>query len=88
MPWPCESLFFSHIEQSVGVSVKETSIEIRMAAAEVIPKLKKYRPTWPVMNATGRKITQSDSVVAITARPISSVALMAASCGVTPFSST
>ena len=40
------------------------------------------------MNATGRKITTSDNVVAMTASPISSVALMAASCGVTCFSST
>ena len=40
------------------------------------------------MNATGRKITHSESVVAMTARPISSVALIAASYGVTSFSST
>ena len=40
------------------------------------------------MNATGTKITTSDSVVAITARPISAVASAAASFGVTPFSST
>ena len=40
------------------------------------------------MNATGTKMTTSDSVVAMTARPISPVALMAASFGVTPFSST
>ena len=40
------------------------------------------------MNATGRKITTSDSVVAMTARPISAVASAAASFGVTPFSST
>ena len=31
--------FFSHSEQSVGVSVKETSIEMRIAAADVMPKL-------------------------------------------------
>ncbi len=40
------------------------------------------------MNATGRKITTSDSVVAMTASPISPVALMAASFGDAPFSST
>ena len=39
------------------------------------------------MNATGTKMTTSDSVVAMTARPISAVALIAASCGVAPFSS-
>ncbi len=40
------------------------------------------------MNATGTKMTTSDKVVAITARPISFVASAAASFGVTPFSST
>ena len=40
------------------------------------------------MKATGTKITTSDSVVAMTARPISAVASAAASFGVTPFSST
>ena len=67
--------------------MNDTNIEIRIAVADVMPKLKKYRPTWPVMNATGRKITTSDSVVAMTASPISPVALMAASFGDTPFSS-
>src|SRR4029078_2541157 len=43
---------------------------------------------WPVMNATGTKMTTSDSVVAMTARPISRVESAAASRGVTPFSST
>ena len=40
------------------------------------------------MKATGTKITTSDSVVAMTARPISAVASAAASFGVRPFSST
>ena len=40
------------------------------------------------MNATGTKMTTSESVVAMTARPISAVASAAASLGVTPFSST
>ena len=40
------------------------------------------------MNATGTKITTSENVVAMTARPISCVASAAASFGVTPFSST
>ena len=40
------------------------------------------------MKATGTKITTSESVVAMTARPISAVASAAASFGVTPFSST
>ena len=40
------------------------------------------------MNATGTKMTTKESVVAMTARPISCVASAAASFGVTPFSST
>ena len=40
------------------------------------------------MNATGTKMTTSDSVVAMTASPISEVASMAACFGVAPFSST
>ncbi len=40
------------------------------------------------MNATGTKMTTSDRVVAMTARPISAVASAAASFGDSPFSST
>ena len=40
------------------------------------------------MKATGTKITTNDSVVAMTAKPISAVASAAASFGVSPFSST
>ena len=39
------------------------------------------------MKATGRKITTSESVVAMTARLISAVASLAACRAVTPFSS-
>ena len=40
------------------------------------------------MNETGRKITTSEKVVAITARPMSAVASLAARIGVIRFSST
>ena len=40
------------------------------------------RRAYPVMNATGRKITTSDSVVAITGSATSRVPWMAASNGV------
>src|SRR3954453_24017463 len=74
-------------EQSIGVSVKLTIMLIRMATAVVTPKLKKNRPTRPLMNAIGRKMTTSENVVARTARAISFVARKAASQAVYPFSS-
>ena len=52
-----------------------------------MPKLWKKRPTRPAMKATGRKMTTSDSVVAMTARLISLVAPAAARIGDSPFSS-
>jgi len=74
-------------EQSMGVSVNATRSETRMAQAAVMPKLKKRRPMRPCMKATGTKITTRDSVVAMTARPISRVASTAASIGARPSSS-
>ena len=53
----------------------------------VRPKLAMKRPTMPLMNPTGAKMATSESVVAITARPISRVASMAACFGGMPFSS-
>ena len=53
-----------------------------MANAIVRPKLWKNRPTCPSMKATGRKMTTSDSVVAMTASAISAVPPDAASMGV------
>ena len=73
---------------SIGVSVKLTSIDTRIANAIVKPKLVMKRPTMPPMNPTGTKIATSDSVVASTARPISRVASIAACAGGRPFSST
>ena len=62
-------------EQSMGVSVKETSSETAMANAEVKPNELMNRPTMPPMKPTGRNTASSESVVAITARPISLVPL-------------
>ena len=71
----------------MGVSVKLTSNDTRMANAIVSPKLCMKRPTMPLMKPTGTKIATSDSVVASTASPISRVASTAASIGGIPFSS-
>ena len=59
-----------------------------IATATVSPKLWKKRPTRPAMNATGRKMMTSESVVAMTARAISAVASEAARRGGVPSSST
>ena len=60
-------------ELSIGVSVKLTSIETRMANAIVQPNGLMNRLAYPFMNAIGRKITTSDSVVAMTASATSRV---------------
>ena len=52
-----------------------------MAKAAVRPKEFQNLPTSPPMKATGRKITTRDTVVAVTAREISRVPVMAASKG-------
>ncbi len=75
-------------EASIGVSVKLTSSDTRIANDIVNPKLVMNRPTMPPMKPTGTKIATSDSVVASTARPISRVASTAACIGGRPFSST
>jgi len=64
----------SRRDDSIGVSVKLTSREIRIAAPMVRPKLRRNRPGMDCMKATGRNTASSDSVVASTGRPISLVA--------------
>jgi len=72
---------------SIGVNVKLTSSETIMAKDIVSAIDLKKRPGMLCINATGRKITTSDKVVAITAIPISFVASIAAANGSKPFSS-
>ncbi len=74
-------------ELIIGVSTKLTMSETPMANAIVRPNELRKRPTMPAMNATGRKTTMSERVVARTARPISRVPSIAAWAGVFPFSS-
>ena len=71
----------------MGVRVKETSSETAMAKADVKPNELMNRPTMPPMKPTGRKTASSERVVAMTARPISLVAWMAAWNGGMSFSS-
>ena len=63
----------------MGVRVKETKRDIMMATAMVMPKERIKRPGTPDINATGRKMTTNEKVVAMTARAISLVAPKAAS---------
>src|SRR5204863_4453905 len=58
---------------SVGVSVNETRSETAIANDDVNPNEDMKRPTMPAMKPTGRKTASSDSVVAVTAKPISRV---------------
>src|SRR5580700_10775693 len=74
-------------ELIIGVSVKATRSETRIAIAIVQPNELTYFRAYPFMKAIGRKMMISDSVVAITARPISWVASMAAWTRLRPLSS-
>ena len=69
---------------SIGSSVKLTNIEISTAATMVMPNSWKNLPTMPPMKPMGRNTATIDSVVASTARPISSVPSSAASCALLP----
>ena len=78
--WPitgiCSSRFAGGSRQmldSIGSSVKLTNSDTSTATATVTPNGKKNLPMIPFMNATGTNTAQIASVVAITARPISSV---------------
>ena len=62
----------------MGVSIRATTSDANTAMAAVQPNCLKKRPTRPVMKAVGRNTAMSVKVVAITARPISSAASMAA----------
>jgi hypothetical protein len=62
----------------MGSSVNETNSETSTATATVTPNWKKKRPMRPLMNAIGTNTATIANVVAITARPISSVPSRAA----------
>jgi hypothetical protein len=58
--------------------MRATTSEKNTAIAAVQPNCTKNLPTVPPMNAVGRKTAISANVVAMTARPISSAASIAA----------
>ena len=65
-------------DESIGSSVKLTNSDTSTATATVTPNWKKKRPMMPLMNAIGTNTATIANVVAITARPISSVPSRAA----------
>ena len=79
---------------SIGVSVTETTPEMRIAAVIVTANSRNSRPSTPVMNRIGMKTAASDVVIVRIVKPISlepfsdaSNALMPASMCRTMFSS-
>ncbi len=71
--------FLNHRAASIGVSVKLTNMLTMIVADIVMPNTLRNRPTMPSIMAIGRNTATSDSVMAMTASPISPVAAMAAS---------
>ena len=62
----------------IGVSIRATTREKKTAMEAVQPNWTKNLPTTPLMKAVGKKTATREKVVAMTARPISSAASMAA----------
>src|SRR5258707_14409356 len=90
-PWECtflsRSLSFRKRELIIGVSVKATNKETRMAIAMVHPKEVTYLRAYPGMNAIGRKIINSERVVASTGSAIFLVDSIEARMRTVPFAS-
>ena len=73
-------------EQSIGVRVRETKPDNRMAMLIVIANSKKKRPTMPPIKRIGMNTATSEMVIDSTVKPISLAPLMAASNGFMPCS--
>ena len=68
-PWLCG--FFRNRLHSIGVSVTETTPEIRIATQMVTENSRNRRPRTPPMNSTGMNTAASDSVIETMVKPIS-----------------
>ena len=77
---------WSQYTASTGDSVRETSSDTSMADEMVMPKGRKNCPSTPPIMPMGRNTATTVSVAAVTVRPISSVAEIAASRGDWPMS--
>ena len=72
--------------QSIGVSVTDTTPEIRIAAQIVTENSRNSRPSTPPMNSTGMNTAASDSVIDTIVKPISREPTSDASSGASPIS--
>jgi hypothetical protein len=79
--------YAQHFAHSIGVNVSATKPEMTTAPAMATPNSLNSRPVVPCRKASGVNTATSAIVVAITAKPISFVPLMAACCGVSCSSS-
>ena len=70
----------------MGVSVTDTTPEIRMATQMVTANSLNRRPSTPPMNSTGMKTAASDSVIETMVKPISRDPFSAAIIGASPSS--
>jgi hypothetical protein len=77
---------FSSSEHIMGVSVSATKPETMTAPASVSANSVNRRPVRPGVKASGANTAASVSVMAMTAKPISRLPLMAAWKGDMPFS--
>ncbi len=70
----------------MGVKVRDTIPEMRMAMVTVKANSLNSRPTSPPMNMMGMNTATSDRVMDTTVKPISRVPISAACMGLSPFS--
>src|SRR5690554_5699063 len=76
----------ANLEAKSGVTVNETSNDIRVENATTIENAFSRLDTIPSTNAIGKNTTTITRVIDVTESPISSQHLIAASFGVAPFS--
>ena len=85
---PCRSLPGGRRKrlQSIGVSVTDTTPEMRIATQIVTANSRKSRPRIPAMKSTGMKTAASEIVIERIVKPISREPASAASSGSSPIS--
>jgi len=69
---------FNKYAAIIGVNIRATTNDANTASDAVQPNCLKNLPATPAINAVGRNTAINAKVVAITARPISSAASIAA----------
>ncbi|MNC58628.1 hypothetical protein D3C75_1083680 [compost metagenome] len=70
----------------IGVSVSETTAEIKIATASVTANSRNSRPTISPINSSGISTATNEKVSEIMVKPISPAPFNAASSGFSPFS--